>query len=191
MLKNEQGRTSESKEKSDARKDQGAEVNFWWVNQGKSKGKTFDIEKQKGIVSVPQREHEMRTYPQHWKNISELKKGDIIFHYTKKAVRAISKVVGDSVVKIKREKDVFEHENGLAVKVEYFDIDEINYQDIRPRVTAFKKTLPQKYSPFNCKDKVNQGYLYEFSFEGAKEIREIFREIYDKPFPSEIERYFK
>ncbi len=164
-----------------------AKGNFWWVNHGRARGKTFDIERRKGIVSVPQKSQEMRIYPQHWENISKLTKGDIIFHYTGKAVRAISIVEDNNIVEIKREKDVYEHENGLSVKVKYFDIEEIDYQNMLPHFTEFKNTLPQKYSPFNCKDKVNQGYLYEFSPEGAKAIRKI----YGKPFPPEIEKYFK
>lgn len=173
-------------------------VNFWWVNQGKSRGKTFDIERSKGIISVPKRLPDMKRYYYYWENIRKVKREDIIFHHANGAIRAISIVENNNIEDIEREKDVFEHENGLAVKVRYFDIDEINNQDILTDFGKFRNALLKENGPFFYKGNINSrgdvikkdgfkfGYLYEFSFEGAK----VIRAIYGKPFPPEIEKYF-
>jgi hypothetical protein len=172
MLRNEQIGTAEYKTK----------VNFWWVNQGRS----FRIEREEDIISVPERLSEMRTYPYFWENIHEVRNEDVIFHYVKGAIRAISRVVDDKIEKIQREKGVYKHERGLKVKVEYADI-KVDYQDILCHFEEFKNTLRGKDNPFNCKRAVKQGYLFRFSPEGAK----VIRAVYGKPFPLEIERYFK
>lgn len=41
--------------------------------------------------------------------------------------------------------------------------------------------------PFDKTAGIKQGYLFEFAYDAAK----VIREIYNKPFPEPIERYFK
>jgi hypothetical protein len=53
-------------------------------------------------------------------------------------------------------------------------IDEIPLSELKPYVSSFGKILGEKYSPFS-----NNGYMFEFKFETAK----IIRDIYNKPFP--------
>jgi DNA replication protein DnaC len=46
--------------------------------------------------------------------------------------------------------------------------------------------LKEIRGPFNINGDIKQGYLFEFNYEAAK----VIRNIYGKPFPEPIERYF-
>ena len=173
MLKSEQIGTAEYRTK----------VNFWWVNQGKSHGKTYAIERNKNVISAPQKLHGRRHY-QHWENIRRVRKGDIIFHYANRVIRAISIVEDNDVKEVIRKEDVYKIKEGLEVKSKYFDIDEIDYEE-------FKGILLRKDGPFDYRGVPKQGYLYRFSFEGAKVIRAIYWDRHRKLFHPEIEKYFK
>jgi hypothetical protein len=63
------------------------ELRAWWVNQGT----TFDAEHAGGYVWAPQRGEGGRTVAHH-QNVAQLRPGDLVLHYAKGLVRALSVV---------------------------------------------------------------------------------------------------
>ena len=58
---------------------------FWWVNQGT----TYDEARKRGFIWAPLINKTGR--PEfHWDNVSKVKSGDFIFHYSKGHLRAVS-----------------------------------------------------------------------------------------------------
>ncbi len=155
--------------------------NFWWVNQGR----TYEMERSNNLITAPRILPGERAI-HHWTNIKEVKKSDIIFHYAKGYIEAISIAITGQVRDYQRPAPLYSMEDGYALDLTYFDIEPINGNNISPHLDEFNKALPKKYSLFNSSGGVNQGYLFGFTFEAAK----IIRNIYGKPFPEPIEKYF-
>jgi MoxR-like ATPase len=127
---------------------------LWWVNQGA----TFDAERAGGYVWAPQRSQAGRLVGHH-QNVAQLATGDLIFHYAKGLVRAIS------VVRSAREEprpaelptEQWTREGYLA---------EVAYHDA-PTPIALEE-IPASWrtddgGPFTRHGSVKQGYLYPLS----------------------------
>ena len=71
-------------------------LNFWWVNQGKS----FQKAKEEGCIWAPQENRRGKT-EFHWKNVYKVKKGDVIFNYANRKIRAVSIAQSDGYENIR------------------------------------------------------------------------------------------
>ena len=148
---------------------------FWWVNQGSS----FETDKGQKYLFAPKKDKGEKT-PYHWKNVSKVKEGDIVFNYVNKYLKAISLVKSGPY-------DFIVDEEGTRVDIELFAIDEIPHSKFMAKMEDFNVALSGLKGPFTKFGSIKEGYLFEFNLEGAK----IVREIYGKPFPEPIEKYFE
>lgn len=155
-------------------------LTFWWVNQGQS----YTKEKGQKYIWAP-KEGKDGTKPRHWKNVELVRKKDIIFNYANGALRAISLAKEKGFDFYNEESDVW-NKDGVRVDIEHFPIDSIEIGKIKLYKDSLQKVLSDKYGPFEREGDIKQGYLFEFNFEAAK----VIREIYGKRFPDPIEKYF-
>jgi MoxR-like ATPase len=127
----------------------------WWVNQGR----TFDPERSGGYVWAPQRGEAGRIIAHH-KSVAELQAGDIVLHYAKGLVRAVS-VVREAGHEEARPPELPEEEwsrEGYLAGVDYHDA---------PTPIALEE-IPNDWrtedqGPFTRHGGVKQGYLFPLS----------------------------
>lgn len=159
--------------------------NFWWVNQGRSYSEDRGM---KYIwapkASVP-REGVERQAPYHWVNMTKVNKGDVVFNYAHVYLQAVSIATSkgyDYVNPNTRNWD----KNGIRIDLQHYIIDPMPLENIRKRMEDLNSALSNTKGPFDVTGSIKQGYLFEFNYEAAK----IIRDIYGKPFPEPIEKYF-
>lgn len=145
---------------------------YFWVNQGK----TFKEEKEGGYLWAPFQNSTGKSFF-HWKNMTRLQLGDIVFNYRKGFLVGYCEVESEPYNAAQPEEfnvDVEWEKNGYMVDARYYlfkrplDLDTI-YKEIR-------HLLPDKYAPINAsghKVMANQGYLYTLSQEIAERITQI------------------
>ncbi|MFW6015165.1 MAG: hypothetical protein ACOCRK_01860, partial [bacterium] len=155
-----------SNNKTNYKRGDSAEVNVWWVNQGK----TLKAEKEEGILWAPLKDKGGNSV-HHWERLKEVEKGDIILHYSNGSLRYVSKVLSvaeeKNKPKILNDTDNWE-EIGLLVKVEYHKLEpEIKKNKFNHRV----KSLNIDKGPINVNGNVNQGYLFNFSNKALEIIQ--------------------
>ncbi|PHD74071.1 hypothetical protein COF64_16420 [Bacillus sp. AFS043905] len=130
------------------------ERNYWWVLQGIN----FNYEYHGGYIFAPDDDHYSH------KNLKELKKGDLIIHYAKKEIKAISLVQEEFIYGADHNG-----QTGLQVEVDYNILENpISLDRIREIFNQDDNTskLPEKYSPLTKNLTINStGYLYYFTFE--------------------------
>ena len=110
----------------------------WWVNQGWS----FAAEVAAGVVFAGT-DHG-RVIPHH-QVLVEMRPGDVTVHYSGKAIRAIG-VVQTHAVRCRRPYPAEKRNMGLAVRVEYFELDvPIPINELRPTSDLNKETnMPER-----------------------------------------------
>lgn len=132
-------------------------IQYYWVNQGDN----YEFEKENGIIWAPN-----NTNFFHHQKLKDLKKGDKIIHYSQGYVRSTSEVVEESII----EKNPYQKvwgKDGFLVKLKYEELSNpIPLETLQTKMPLLKGSLPEKYIPFNDKNKINQGYLFEFSKRG-------------------------
>jgi hypothetical protein len=154
-------------------------VAFWWVNQGHS----YSEDQGYKFIWAPLERGDGANPPSHWKNIQLVKKGDVIFNFARLAIQAIS-TASDKGYRYNQEFKEWK-ERGIRVDIVRYPIDPtIPKRTIKQNIDLIKKALVDKNHPFDKNGNIKQGYLYEFSLEAAKKLREI----YGRPFPDPIER---
>lgn len=62
---------------------------FWWINQGKQ----YAYESSDGYVFAP-----ATGGPASWRNVGQLRKGDLLIHYANKAIKAVGEVSSDPAI---------------------------------------------------------------------------------------------
>jgi hypothetical protein len=67
-------------------------MRYWWVNQNQS----YEAERREGLLWAPLRSSSGSTQP-HWETMTEVRPGDVIFHYAGQAVRAVSTVTAAAI----------------------------------------------------------------------------------------------
>lgn len=147
----------------------------WFVAQGS----TFTENRGMKYLWAPVKDKQGNNHF-YWDNVKAVKKGDIIFNYSK----------GLQAVSIAR-TDGYNHENddpnsewdaeGYRVDIE---ITALEPMVLGEEIANSQKELERlleliKNRPFTKDGKVNQGYLYEFTKEAGKYIRD---HLYRKPF---------
>lgn len=137
---------------------------FWWVNQGQ----TFEQERAEGFIWAPQ-ESQAGADLHHWSNVSKVRQGDVVFHYSRGEIRAISSARSDGHPKERPPslpQDAWK-QSGWAAELEYFDLPQtIPLPAIAPDLLKLDLHL----GPINSVGKVNQGYLYRLSEDAARVI---------------------
>ena len=134
-------------------------MNYFFVFQNK----TFDKEFHGGYLWAPKGRFS------HWKNMCNIKKGDIIFHSNHKKIVAVSIATSDcyeaNQPKELQIEEMWEND-GWKVNCNYYLMKE-------PIITSdymqdILKIQPTKYAPFNTLGRGNTGYLFDCSVKMAE-----------------------
>ncbi|MCL6605294.1 MAG: AAA family ATPase [Paenibacillus sp.] len=145
--------------------------NVWWVNQGT----TIQAEKEEGILWAPLLNTQGRKL-YHWETMNEVKQGDIILHYSNKAIRYVSQVT-DAAVEAPKPGSMANtswQEDGRLVRTEYVElIPPIMLQQFNQQIMQLNITQ----GPLHSGGGVNQGYLFRFSRQGLQVIQSLTSEV--------------
>jgi putative restriction endonuclease len=141
-------------------------------------GETYEEDKDLGVIWSPIKD-KAGLEPHFWSRMKQVKKGDILFHYVKGAIVAISVAQSDCVEKVKPVLFRLQtEEKGHVVRTKYFTLDipliiRDFWQDIYP-------LLPTKYSAFQEDGSGNGGYLYPCNEEMTLAFSSIIRTLNKK-----------
>ncbi|MEK4291737.1 McrB family protein [Paenibacillus sp. FSL R5-0914] len=145
--------------------------NVWWVNQGT----TIQAEKEEGILWAPLLNSQGRKL-YHWEMMREVKQGDIILHYSNKAIRYVSQVT-DAAVEAPKPGSMANtnwQEDGRLVRTEYVElIPPIMLQQFNQQIMQVNLTQ----GPLHSGGGVNQGYLFRFSRQGLQVLQSLTAEV--------------
>jgi len=158
-------------------------TNIWFVAQGS----TYTSEKGMKFLWAPSK-GKGDTTRFYWENLLKVKKGDIIFHYSE-GLKGVSIALNDGYNSENTDESSPWLKDGYRVDVDLVSLDPIITRDVLRKYKAelFEYLLTITNKPFNTEGGVNQGYLYEFSKEAGRFIRDIYK----KPFgKSLIDNYF-
>lgn len=138
----------------------------WWVNQGK----TYSAERAGGYIWAPLR-NKAGHRERHWDTLQEVARGDIIVHYCDGEVRAISQAIAGSQLQAKPMELATApwDPEGRLVRVEYFDLERgVSLS----RIADSLRALNLVDGPLTKTGGAKQGYLWRFSAEGLKVLRD-------------------
>ncbi|MEK3662614.1 AAA family ATPase [Paenibacillus sp. FSL F4-0236] len=145
--------------------------NVWWVNQGT----TIQAEKEEGILWAPLLNSQGRKL-YHWETMKEVKQGDIILHYSNKAIRYVSQVT-DAAVEAPKPGSMANtnwQEEGRLVRTEYVELTPpIMLQQFNQQIMQVNLTQ----GPLHSGGGVNQGYLFRFSSQGLQVLQSLTAEV--------------
>ncbi|MBL7968988.1 MAG: hypothetical protein JNK09_18450 [Prolixibacteraceae bacterium] len=146
----------------------------WFVFQGS----TFNQDRGKKFLWAP-KVNKRGGSQFYWNNLTKVKKGDIIFNYSK-GIRAISVAENDSYQAPNPDTNSQWEQEGYKVDIKCFEFKRpVSIEDLIKRKDEINNSLEGiSKRPFNVNGGANQGYLYEFS----KEAGIIIRDIYGEPF---------
>ncbi|KWX72159.1 hypothetical protein AMQ84_26110 [Paenibacillus riograndensis] len=148
-----------------------AKPNVWWVNQGA----TIKEEKEEGILWAPLLNTQGRKL-YHWETMKEVKQGDIILHYSNKAIRYVSQVT-DTAVEAPKPGSMANttwQEEGRLVRTEYVKlIPPIMLQQFNQQIMQLNITQ----GPLHSGGGVNQGYLFRFSRQALQVLQSLTAEV--------------
>lgn len=135
-------------------------------------GDTYQEECNAGVLWTPQID-KSGMVPHSWNRMQELKKGDIVFHYVKGFLVAISRVRED-FHKGTKPKNVDEqggNEPAFIARTAYRELDVP--LSVKEFFTEIEPLLPTKYSAFQEDANGNSGYLYPCNEELAMKFLEL------------------
>jgi putative restriction endonuclease len=140
-------------------------------------GHTYNEEKDLGIIWSPQQD-KGGNIPHSWKRMTEVRKGDRIFHYVKGNILAIS-IAREDFKTARKPSSMQNHsrwnDESYLVKLKYHELKiPVN---VRDKFNDLLPLLPIKYSPFQKDSNGNQGYLYPCNEELANKILELISEL--------------
>ncbi|HEX2173153.1 MAG TPA: hypothetical protein VHL09_11995 [Dehalococcoidia bacterium] len=138
---------------------------IWWVNQGK----TFAQEMAGGFLWAPLRDQRGRVQ-RHWETLAEVRAGDVIVHYARGAVRALSRArsAGRPARRPAGFLDAGTREDGRLVEVDVYRLAQAIPRD---RVAGAIAALALLDGPVLGSGGVRQGYLWRFSPAGLRILR--------------------
>ena len=156
----------------------------WFVTQGA----TFREESGMKFLWAPEKgkDGNGRFY---WENVLKVKKGDIIFNYSEGELKGISLASNDGYKAVNKDTQSPWGADGYRVDIDLILLDPSLKSEIFSRnISSFNTHLAQVINkPFSANGSINQGYLYEFSREAGRFIRDV----YNKPFGNkEIDDFF-
>jgi len=139
------------------------EPKYYWVNQGDN----YKAELEHGIVTAPN--HKLH----HHDRLRHLDEGDKIIHYANKAIRAISTVTKEFVLKPR--PYLVDGNADLIVEVDYQVLENpILSEQVKAKFKGNEKILPKKYGPLTKDLGVVQMYMCVFN-----EVS--FNKLFNKP----------
>lgn len=127
----------------------------WWVFQNY----TYEEESKGSFLWAPKIDKGGNT-PHHWKAMSLLKEGDIVFSCVNQKIVAISSVVIEAYDYSKPFDKSWE-EDGLKADLVFTELE--NPIELSLIVDTLMPMMNSKYAPLNRKGTGNQGYLYHIS----------------------------
>ncbi|MGB6409156.1 MAG: HNH endonuclease [Planococcus donghaensis] len=136
-------------------------------------GETYHAEQNAGVLWTPQID-KSGMVPHSWNRMQEVKKGDIVFHYVKGFIVAISRVREDCV-KSTKPKNLAEatsdNEEAFVAYTVYRELE--NPLPVKEFFKEIQPLLPVKYSAFQEDAGGNSGYLYPCNEELAIKFLEL------------------
>lgn len=132
-----------------------SKVSYWWVNQGKS----FDRERSNSYLWAP---HDGLS---HHQSVSKLRLGDVIFHYSEQALKAVSKVTLTSNNEVGFRPDASGDEvnqKGFYAKSTYDSLTPVISREQIPLDWRLEENRIVS-SPFNKNGDLKQEYLTPLS----------------------------
>ncbi|WP_146551164.1 HNH endonuclease [Rummeliibacillus sp. SL167] len=141
-------------------------------------GETYEEDKDLGIIWSPIYD-KAGLEPHFWSRMKQVKKGDLIFHYVKGAIVAMSMAQSDCREEVKPVLFRLQtEEKGHVVQTTYYPLEipiiiRDFWQEIHP-------LLPAKYSAFQDDASGNSGYLYPCSEEMTLTFSHIIRSLNKK-----------
>lgn len=157
-------------------------INFWWVNQGK----TDEEEIKEGFIWAPLLSSNGRKLS-HWERVNEIKKNDMIINYSNGYVTHVSIAKQDAYQSKKPE--IIESEewgkDGRRVDVESFQLIPLIP---RNKFNREINDLNIKNGPIQSNLGVKQGYLFRFTKEGVSILQEVQQET---QWPQNVKDIFK
>ena len=157
---------------------------IWFVTQGS----TFREDRGMKFLWAPEKgkDNNGRFY---WANVLRVKKGDIIFNYSEGELKGVSLATNDGYKSPNKDAESAWGKDGFRVDTDLILLDPSLKSEIFSRnISSFNTYLTKvNNKPFSTTGSINQGYLYEFSKEAGRFIRDI----YNKPFGNkEIDDFF-
>ncbi len=154
------------------------EPNIWFVTQGD----TFTKDKGMMFLWAPEKGKDGRGRF-FWENLLKVKKGDFIFNYSG-GIKGVSIALSDGYKAENVDSISQWNKNGYKVDIDFIELNPpitANQLSInKVEMTSNLSNISNK--PFNINGGVNQGYLFEFTKEAGKYLRNI----YGKKFGNEI-----
>ena len=160
-----------------------AEPKVWFVTQGA----TFSKERGMKFLWAPKK-NKKGSAIFFWNNVLKVRKGDIIFNYSG-GLKGVSIALNDGYEAPNSEKESVWDATGYKVDIDLTELDiPIPLSEFKKKKEEIKQYLINvKNKPFDLNGNVNEGYLYEFSKEAGK----FLRDLYGKPFgKKEIDDFF-
>jgi 5-methylcytosine-specific restriction protein B len=159
------------------------EPKVWFVTQGG----TFEDNKGMKFLWAPKsgKDKKARFY---WDNVLKVKKGDIIFNYSG-GLKGVSIAINDGYIAKNSDSNSPWESSGYRVDIALNLLTPpISLSVFMERKNDFKTFLSKiKNIPFDKNGKINEGYLYEFSNDAGR----LIREVYGKNFGNEyIDDFF-
>jgi 5-methylcytosine-specific restriction enzyme B len=154
------------------------EPNIWFVTQGKTY--TKDIGMKFLWAPIKGKDNKSRFY---WDNLLKIKKGDFIFNYSE-GLKGISIALSDGYKATNNYKNSQWNQDGYKVDIDLIHLNPpISANQLSSNKVEIASNLLQvSKKPFNINGAVNQGYLFEFTKEAGKYLRNI----YGKKFGNEV-----
>jgi len=152
--------------------------NVWFVAQGM----TYTQERGMKFLWAPTKGQDGQTRF-YWDNVLKVKKGDIIFNYSE-GIKGVSIASSDGYKSKNEDPASPWGSEGFRVDISLSSLDPIIHGSLlankKAELDAFLSS--NSYKPFNTNGGVNQGYLYEFTKEAGRFIRDL----YGKTFGNKI-----
>ncbi len=157
--------------------------NVWFVAQGS----TYNSNEGMKYLWAPQKNKKDGPVF-YWENVKKVRKGDLIFHYSK-GIRGVSIARSDWYHSENKRKDDQWDKEGYRVDVEFTKFNPIiPLEKIKENKFEFDQLLKKvRNKPFDINGNVNQGYLYEFTSDAGLFIRELYGKRFDN---DEIDAFF-
>jgi hypothetical protein len=136
----------------------------WWVNQGRS----YEDERDAWLVFAGTERPDGRKISHH-QVLADLRPGDVTLHYSRGNLRALGLVHVAGSRSRRPYGPAAERDIGLAVRVEYFELDE-------PTPLTELPDRRQEVGPFDRNANVRQIYCTGLESQWADTVRQAFRD---------------
>lgn len=157
---------------------------IWFVYQGS----TFNENQGKKYLWAPLK-NKAGGSQFYWDNMLKVKQGDLIFNYSK-GIRAVSIAKTNCYYAPNPFNDNNWQDEGYKVDIDCFEFDKIIKIDLlfkqRNDIVAALHEIKNK--PFDRNGRPNQGYLYEFSLEAGRLIRNLLGGTFKNDYIEEVFR---